>query len=139
MRGANRRRKQQIFADGEMFIERVLLRHVAHVVLQGLQILIERLSVEQDLPAAGLQLAGQHSHERALSAAAGAHHANQLTSGNAEGDPLQTNLTFAKVVRDFVCLESANDIALFLDDSFRKVAAQKLADVDSNGVPVFEW
>ena len=39
---------------------------------------------------------------------------------------------------DFVHLEGPNDIALFLDDSFRKIAPQKLPDVDSNGIAVFE-
>src|SRR4029077_12759899 len=80
----------------------------------------------------------QHSHERALSTAAGAHHANELAARDAKGDPLETNLALAKSVRDFVCLESANDIALFLDDSFRKAASQKLANVDSNRIAVFE-
>ena len=41
-------------------------------------------------------------------------------------------------MRDFIHLESADDVALFLDDAFRKVAPQKLSDIDSNGVAVFE-
>ena len=41
-------------------------------------------------------------------------------------------------MRDFVHLQSANDIALFLDDSFRKVAPQELPDVDSNRIAVLE-
>src|SRR6266496_373369 len=138
MRRANRRGKQQVFADGEMFVERVLLRHITDVVLQSVEILIERLSVKQDLPAGGLKLACQRSHERALSTAARTHHTNQLTTRNAKGDSLETNLAFPKVVRDFVCLESTNDIALFLDDSLQKVASQKLADVDSNRIAVFK-
>lgn len=85
-----------------------------------------------------MKLASQHSHKGAFSTAARAHHANKLTTRDAKGDSLQTNLALAKAVRDFVCLKSANDIALFLDDSFRKVASQKLADVDSNRVSVFE-
>src|SRR5438034_4546620 len=135
---ANRRRKQQIFADGEMFVERILLRHITDVVLQGVEIFIERLPIEDHLPARRLQLAGQHSHERAFSRAARTHHANELTTRNAKGDYLETNLAFPKAVRDSVCLERANDIPLFLDDSFRKVASQKLADVDSNRIAVFE-
>jgi len=38
----------------------------------------------------------------------------------------------------FVDLETADDIALFLDDPFRKIAAQELADVDADGVAVLE-
>jgi len=43
-----------------------------------------------------------------------------------------------KAVRDLVYLERADDIALFLDDSLRKTASQKLADVDSNGIAVLD-
>src|SRR5881227_3384293 len=121
-----------------MFVERILLMHITDVVLQGVEIFIERLPIEDHLPARRLQLAGQHSHERAFSRTARTHHANELTTRNAKGDSLETNLAFPKAVRDFVCLERANDIALFLDDSFRKVASQKLADVDSNRIAVFK-
>src|SRR6266487_2262302 len=138
MRRANRRRKEQIFADGEMFVERVLLRHVTDVVFQFVEVLIERLPVKEDFPAGGLKLASQHSHPRSFSRAARTHHTNQLTASNTKGDSLETNLAFAKAVCDFVCLKSTNDIALFFDDPFRKVASQKLADIDSNGIPIFE-
>ena len=138
MRRANGRGKQQVFADGEMFVERVLLRNVTDVVFQRVEILIERLPVEKDLSAGGLELASQHSHERAFSRTARAHHANKLTTRDAKRDSLETNPALPKAVRNFVHLECANDIALFLDDSFRKVASQKLADVDSNGISVFE-
>src|SRR6266508_1148781 len=104
MRRANCRRKQQVFADCEMFVECVLLGHVTDVMLQGVEILIKRLTVEKHLPAGGLKLASQHSHERALSTTARAHHADELTTRDAKGDSLQANLPFAKAVRDFVCL-----------------------------------
>src|SRR6185437_14351994 len=138
MRRTNGRGKQQVFADGEMFVERVLLRHVTDVVFQRVEILIERLPVEKDLSVGGLELAGQHSHQRAFSRTARAHHANKLTTRDAKRDSLKTNPALPKAMRNFVRLECANDIALFLNDSFRKVASQKLADVDSNGVSVFE-
>src|SRR2546430_17458469 len=41
-------------------------------------------------------------------------------------------------MRDFVHLEGANDVALFLDDSLREVAPEKLPDVDSNGIAILE-
>ena len=41
-------------------------------------------------------------------------------------------------MRDLVHFEGANDIALFLDDTLREVAPEKLPDVDSNGIAVFE-
>ena len=33
-------------------------------------------------------------------------------------------------------LEAANDVALFLDDALGKIAAQKLSDVDPDGVAI---
>ena len=41
-------------------------------------------------------------------------------------------------MRDVVDLEDANDVALFFDDSFRKVAPQNLSDIDSNRIAVLE-
>ena len=55
-----------------------------------------------------------------------------------EGNSLEPDFAFAKTVGDFIHLEGANDIALFLDDSFRKVAPQKLSYVDANAVAVFQ-
>src|SRR3954470_22945009 len=39
---------------------------------------------------------------------------------------------------DFGHLERANDVALFLDDTLGKVAAQHLADVDPDLIAIFE-
>ena len=41
-------------------------------------------------------------------------------------------------MRNFIRFQSANDVALFLDDPFRKVASQNLSDVDSNRIAVPE-
>src|SRR5204862_6738816 len=114
VRRASCSRKQEVLAGGEMFVVRVLLRHVTDMMLQGVEILIKRLAVKQDVTAGGLKLVGQHSHERALSTTARAHHADEFATRDAKGDSLEANLALAKAVRDFVCLKSANDIALFL-------------------------
>src|SRR5438477_6503709 len=124
---ANRSRKHQIFADGEMFVERILLSHITDVVLQGVEIFIQRLPIEDHLPARRLQAAAQHSHARAFSRAARTHYANQLTTRDVKGEALETNFAFPKAVRDFVSLARADNVALSLDASFRKVASQKLA------------
>src|SRR5213080_3119391 len=39
---------------------------------------------------------------------------------------------------DFVYLKTANDIPLFLDDSFREVAPQNLSNVDSNRIAILK-
>ncbi len=41
-------------------------------------------------------------------------------------------------MRDLARVERPNDVALFLDDSFGKIAAQKLSDVDSDGIAVLQ-
>src|SRR5436190_1933140 len=66
------------------------------------------------------------------------HYANELAPSDIEGNSLEPDFAFAKTVGDFIHIEGANDIALFLDDSFRKVAPQKLSYVDANAVAVFE-
>ena len=60
VRGANRRRKLEVLADGEMFVERVLLRHVTDVVLENVKVRKKRLSVEDNFAAGGPELSGQH-------------------------------------------------------------------------------
>ena len=56
---ANRGCELQIFADGQVFIERVLLRNVTDVTLELIEIRIKLLVIEQDLTAGRLQLSGQ--------------------------------------------------------------------------------
>src|SRR4029077_9129171 len=124
----NRRRKLQVLADCEMFVERVLLRHVTDVALECVEARVERLSIENDLAAGALKLSGQHSQERAFSRTTCAHHANELAASNSEGNSLQPDFAVTEAMSDFIHLERANDIALFLDDSFRKIATKKLSD-----------
>ena len=60
VRGSDRRRKQEVLADGEMLVESVLLRHVTDVVLENVEVRKKRLSVEDNFAAGGPQLPGQH-------------------------------------------------------------------------------
>src|SRR6266436_8722120 len=94
MRRANRRRKHQVLTDCEVFVEGVLLGHITDVLLQDVEILIERLSVEDDISAGWLKLTGEHSHQRALSRTARAHDTNELATRDAKRNSLKTNLAF---------------------------------------------
>src|SRR5262245_50771773 len=105
----DRRSKLQIFTNGEMLIERILLRHVTDVLFQDIKFSIKRLSVKQDFAACRLELAGKHLHQCAFARTACAHHANKLPTRDAEGNSIEANLAFAKTVCDFVELEAAND------------------------------
>src|SRR4029450_5804264 len=138
MRCTDRRRELQILTNGEVLVERVLLRHVADVLLQNVEVSVEGLSVEQDFAARRLELAGKHSHQRAFARTACAHHANKLSTRDTEGNSIEANFAFAKTVCDFVQLEAANDDSLLLDDAFQKIASQTLSDIDSNNVAVLE-
>src|SRR5262245_22563361 len=139
MRCTDRRRELQILANGEVLIERVLLRHIANVLFQNVEVSVEGLSVEQDFAARGLELAGKHSHQRAFAGTACAHHTNELTTHDAEGNAIEANLALPKTVCDFVQLEAANDVSLLLDDALQKIASQNLSDIDSNDVAVLEF
>src|SRR4030095_3914887 len=134
MRCTDRRRELQILTNGEVLVESVLLRHVANVLFQNVEVSVKGLSVEQDFAARRLELAGKHSHQRAFARTACAHHANKLSTRDAEGNSIEANLAFAKTVCDFVQLEAANDVSLFLDDALQKIASQNLSDIDSNNV-----
>src|SRR5262245_54186993 len=113
----------QILTDGKVLVERVLLRHVADVLFQDIEVPVEGLSVEQDFAARRLQLAGKDSHQRAFAGTACAHHTNELTTRDTEGNAVEANLALAKTVCDFVQLEAANDISLLLDDALQKIAS----------------
>src|SRR6266699_5398704 len=121
-----------------MFVERVLLRHVTDVVLECVEVRVKRLSVENDLAAGRLKLSGKHSQQSAFSRTTCAHHANELAASDSEGNSLQPDFAVAEAMRDFIHLERANDIALFLDNSFRKIATKKLSDVDSDGCAILQ-
>ncbi len=81
VRRTNRRRELQVFADGQVLIERVFLRDVADVSLELVEVRIKRAAVQINLAAARLKLARQYAQQRALAATARAHHANQLAAG----------------------------------------------------------
>src|SRR4029434_3393740 len=134
MRCTDRSRELQILTNGEVLVERVLLRHVTDVLLQNVKVSVERLSVKKALAAARLELPGKHSHQRAFSGTACAHHANELTTRDAERNSVQANLALAETVGDFVHLQAANDVALFFDNALRKIAPQDLSNVDSDDV-----
>src|SRR4029434_2358435 len=138
MRCTDRRRELQILTSGEVLVESVLLRHVADVLLQNVEVSVKGLSVEQDFAARRLELAGKHSHQRAFARTACAHHTNKLSTRDAEGNSIETNLAFAKTVCDFVQFEAANDVSLLLDDALQKIASQNLPNIDSNDVTVLE-
>src|SRR6476661_5568125 len=108
MRRANRGRELQILADGQVFIERVLLRNVTDVTLQLIEIRIKLLVIEQDLTARRLQLSGQHLEQGAFPGTARPHHANELPAHDIEGNTLQTNIAAAEVMRDLAYVQCAN-------------------------------
>src|SRR5262245_14507017 len=139
MRCTDRCRELQILTDGEVLVECVLLRHVADVLFQNVEVSVEGLSVEQDFAARRLELSGKYSHERAFARTTCSHHANKLAARDAEGNSFEANLALAKTVGDFVQLETANDVPLLLDDALQKIASQNLSNIDSNDVPVFEF
>src|SRR5262252_9227351 len=134
----DRRRELQIFTNGEVLIERILLRHVTDVLLENVEISVERLPVEQNFAARRLKLAGKHLHQCAFARATCAHHTNKLATRDAKGNSVEANFALPKTMCDFVQLEAANDVSLLLDNALQKIASQNLSDINSNDVAVLE-
>ena len=136
MRRAKGRGEVQIFLDGEVLIERVVLRNVSDVFAQGVAIGVKRAAVEEDVSLGGLKLPGQSAHERALAASARAHHANHFAALHGKRDAVDRNLLVAEPANEIVHLERANNVALLFEKALGKIAAQDLPRVDADGVAV---
>ena len=139
MRGADRGREMQIFADRQVLIERVVLRDVADVALELVEVLIKRLVVEQDLAAGRLQLAAEHLACSVLLPEPLAP-ITQTSSPRltVKEMPSSADIAVAEAMVTSLTSRRANDVALFLDDSLGKIAAQKLPDIDADGVAILQ-
>ena len=98
VRGADGRGELEVFADGQVLIERVVLRDVTDVALERVEVVVKRLAVEQDLAAGRLQLAAEDLHERALAGAARAHHADQFAAIDREGNAFEPDVAVAEAM-----------------------------------------
>ena len=136
MRRAEGRGEVQIFLDGEVFVERVVLRNVGDVFAQRFAIRVERAPVEKDISLDRLKLAGESAHQRALSTSAGAHHADHLPSLHRERDAVDSDLPVAEPADQVANFERANDVAFLFEQPLAEVAAQDLPGVDPNSVAV---
>src|SRR4051794_34039603 len=112
MRRTNRGRELEVLRDGQIFVERVLLRDVTDVAFELVEILVERLLVEQDVAGARLELAAEHFQQGALARTAGAHHADELTAIDAERDPIKRDITAAETMIQINNFEAADDVPL---------------------------
>src|SRR4029077_14909977 len=121
-----------------MLVERVLLRNVTDVFLEVVEVWIKRSAIQKSLTACRLELTREHTHKGTLAATARAHHAPQLAAREGKGDSFEPGVAAAETMRHFADLERADDVPLFLDDSFGKIAAQELSDVDPNRVAVLQ-
>src|SRR3954468_10452948 len=136
MRRADGRSEFEVLANGQMLVERVFLRDVTDVAFELVEILVERPVVQENLALRRLKLAAEDFHERALAGTARAHHADELAAVDRERNAFEPNLVVAEPVGGVDDFERANDVALFLDDAFGKIAAQELADIDPDRVAV---
>src|SRR5207245_5459369 len=78
------------------------------------------------------------SQQRSLARTARAHYANQLATRERERNSLEAGVAARKTMGHFAHLQGANDVALFLDDPLRKIAAQKLSDIDPDRVAILQ-
>ena len=136
VRRTQRRREGQVFLDGQLFVEGVVLRDVGDVAAQFVEVVVEGAAVEDDLAAVGPVLPGDGAQERALAAAARAHDADHLAARGGEGDVVHGLLAVAEGMPQVAHLQHADDVALLLDDALGEIAPQHLAHVDADHVAV---
>ena len=139
MGGADGGGELEVFLDGEVLVEGVVLGDVRNEAFEFVELRVEGLAVEQDLALAGLELSGDGPHERGFAAAAGAHHADHLAPAHMEGDAVEAALRAPEPVGNIPQLEAGDDVAFLLDDALREVAAQHLARVDADAVAVAQF
>src|SRR6266849_2581278 len=138
MRRANRGSELQVLTNREMLIEGVLLRDVADVAFELIEIGIERLAIEQDLTTGWFELTAEHFEQRAFAATARTHDADEFAAIEREGNAVETDFTVTETMADVAHLEATNDVAFLFDDALGKIAAQELPNVDADGVAVFQ-
>ena len=76
----------QVFLDGEVVVERVVLRDECDEAFELFEVVVKLLAIEQDLPARGRKPARNGTEQRAFSRAAAAHHAHDVAAVECEAD-----------------------------------------------------
>ena len=84
VRGPNRCGKKQVLLDGELLIKGIVLRDVRNEAFERVHVLVERLTVEQDLPGGRLELSRNRTEKGRFSASAGPHHTHHLAARHTE-------------------------------------------------------
>ena len=138
VRGADGGRVFQIFFDGEVFVEGIVLRNVGHVFPQGFVIFVERAFVEKDTALGWAELAREGAQKRAFAAAAGTHHTDHLATLDRKGHSVDGERAVRETAYEVLHIECADDIFLLLDEAFREVAAKNLASIDADRIAIFQ-
>ena len=135
---ADGRGKLEVFPDGQVFVECVELRDVGDVLLERVEIFVKGEVVEEHVAAHRRELAGQGAQQTALAATARAHDTNHLAPRGGEAHAVHADAAAFEAANEVAHLEPADHIVLFLEDALGEVAAQRLARVDLDEVPVVE-
>src|SRR5678815_2675315 len=85
-----------------------------------------------------LQLSGNGAKQSRFSRTARSHHTNHLPAIYDKGNAVQARLVAPKTVRHVVQFETGNDVPFLFDDPLGKIAAQHLARIDADGVPILQ-
>ena len=134
--GADRRREIQVFLDREVLVKRVVLGDVGDVFPQRVVVGVERAVVEEDIALVRRKLPGERAHERALPAPARPHHAHHLAALDGKSGPVNGDGAVRKPADEIAHLDRADDVAFLLDQALGEIAAQDLADIHADRVPV---
>ena len=128
----------EIFLDGQVVVERVILRDVGDEAFELFEVAVEFLPIQQDVTARRRETSGDGAEERAFSRAASAHHAHDIAARECEIDPVECRDVAAEVAGDIAQFERGDDVPFLFDDAFAEVAPQPLARIDADEIVVLE-
>ena len=89
VRRANRSGVGEVFFDGEVIVERVVLRDVGDEAFEFVEVFVKLLAVEKHLTARCRETACDGAEQCAFSRAAAAHHAHEVAARERETDAVE--------------------------------------------------
>ena len=138
MRRADRGGVGEVFLDGEVVVERVVLRDVGDEAFEFVEVFVKLLAVEKHLAARGGEAARDGAEQCAFSRTAAAHHAHEVAARERKTDAVERGDVAAEVAGEVAQFERGDDVALLFDDAFAEVAAQPLAGINADEVAIIQ-
>ena len=136
--GPNSGGKVEVFLNGEVLVERVVLGDVGDVFPKWFVVFVEGTVIEKHFALSWGKLTRERSQEGAFSAPTCAHHANHFTAFHGEGNAIHRHGSVTETTNQIAHIQCANHILFLFNEAFGKVAPQALSDIHSDHVAIGE-